>query len=102
MHVPQIEAELAELAERLTAPLPGECLHCYLLRVVQDLGCTGLRFTERWATSSAGREEEVRRWAQAYAGCDCEVLLLAFRSRLGRRWMCPAALAARQAGEQQR
>lgn len=102
MDVSQIEAELTELADRLTAPLPGECLHCYLVRVVQDLGCTGPRFTERWATAGAGREEQVRRWAQAYADCDCEVLLLAFGSRLGSRWMCAAALAARQAEEQER
>ena len=99
MDVPQIEAELAELADRLTAPLPGECLHCYLTRVVHDLGCTGLRFTRRW---SAERGADVLRWAQAYAGCDCEVLLLAFRSRLRSRWACPAALAALRAGEQGR
>ena len=53
MDVPQLEAELAALAEQLTAPLPGECLHCYLTRVVHDLGCTGLRFTERWACPAA-------------------------------------------------
>ena len=99
MDVPQIEAELAELADRLTAPLPGECLHCYLSRVVPELGCTGLRFTRRW---SVERGAEVLGWAKAYAGCDCEVLLLAFRSRLRSRWACPAALAALQAGEQGR
>ena len=99
MDVRQIEAELAALADRLTAPLPGECLHCSLSRVLHELGCTGLRFTRRW---SAERGAEVLRWAQAYAGCDCEVLLLAFRSRLRSRWACPAALAALRHGEQGR
>jgi hypothetical protein len=96
--VPQIEAALAELADRLTAPLPGECLHCYLSRVLPDLGCTGLRFTGRW--SGSARRPEVLRWADGHADCDCEVLLLAPRSPQRERWTCPAALAELQAGEQ--
>ena len=101
MDIDDVEAELATLAERLTAPLPGECLHCYLTRVVRRFGCTSLRFTERWARTATTEGEQVLRWAErsraATARCS--------RTRSGHACAnggCPGALAVLEAEEPDR
>ena len=44
-----VEREIADLAERLTAPGNDECLRCFLLRMITEFGCDGTyRWTIRW------------------------------------------------------
>src|SRR5258706_12953794 len=51
-----VEAELAELSQRLTEPGERECLRCYLLRMISEFGCDGShRWTVRWRDLRAPR-----------------------------------------------
>ncbi|HEX6235477.1 MAG TPA: DUF2695 domain-containing protein [Jiangellaceae bacterium] len=59
-------------------PSPGECLRCYIQRLVTSHGCdTSLRFTRRWLSdSSFANPERLLRWFESSGGyCDCEVLM---------------------------
>jgi hypothetical protein len=75
-----VEAELADLAERLTAPNSRECLRCYLLRMVTEFGCDGTyRWTVRWRDVRASQPGGLLRQLQLRGGCcDCEVLMNVF------------------------
>jgi len=75
-----VEAELADLAERLTAPKPSECLRCYLLRMVTEFGCDGTyRWTIRWRDIHAAKPGGLLRRLERQGGfCDCEVLMNVF------------------------
>jgi len=42
-----IERELRHLSVLITQPKPGECLHCYVYRML-EFGCTGLRWAKRY------------------------------------------------------
>ena len=104
MDVDLLERELATLSEKITAPLPQECLQCYLIRMLRDHGCTGHRFTRRWAASRPrGTEDGLVRWASDRGGCccDCEVVMNSLRSpkSASRRGgvLCAAAYAYRLA-----
>lgn len=60
------------------APATGECLRCYVDRMVGSRGCdTSLRFTQRWlAESSFTNPQRLLRWFESSGGyCDCEVLM---------------------------
>ena len=51
-----VEREIADLAERLTAPGRDECLRCFLLRMITEFGCDGTyRWTIRWRDVRAVR-----------------------------------------------
>jgi hypothetical protein len=75
-----IEHELAEFAEQLTAPGMHECLRCYLLRLITEFGCDGTyRWTIRWRDVRAARPRALLRLLAEQGGfCDCEVLLNVF------------------------
>jgi hypothetical protein len=75
-----VEAELAELAERLTGPGELECLRCYLLRMITEFGCDGsYRWTIRWRDiRSAQPGGLLRQFQLRGGGCDCEILLNCF------------------------
>ncbi len=75
-----VEAELAELAQRLTAPGELECLRCYLLRMITEFGCDGsYRWTIRWRDLRAAQPGGLLRQLQLRGGgCDCEILLHCF------------------------
>jgi hypothetical protein len=72
-----LEAELADLALRLTEPGGTECLRCYLLRMIAEFGCDGgFRWAVRWRDVHAARPKGLlRRLAERGCCCDCEVLL---------------------------
>jgi Protein of unknown function (DUF2695) len=78
-----MEHELQLLSQQLTAPLPNECLYCYLCRMIDEFWCCGdHRFTKTWADGRRVRGRPIVDWARATHGyCDCEVLL----NSLGRR-----------------
>jgi hypothetical protein len=92
---------LAEAAEQLTAPRDAECLYHYLCRMLDEHGCHGHRFTERWAQDRRVRGRPVLQWAQETGGCccDCEVIMNSFRRRSSRRrgLLCADALAELEA-----
>jgi len=72
-----VENELADLARRLTAPRPGECLRCFLLRMITEFGCDGTyRWTIRWRDASAARPGKLLDQLARRGGCcDCEILM---------------------------
>lgn len=75
-----VERELAELAERLTAPGQTECLRCYLLRMTEEFGCDGTyRWTIRWRDVRAASPRGVlRQMERKMSFCDCEILANVF------------------------
>ena len=75
-----LETELADLAERLTAPGQRECLRCYLLRMIAEFGCDGTyRWTIRWRDMRAAQPRGLLRQLEQRGGCcGCEVLMNVF------------------------
>lgn len=71
------EQMLREFAEELMRPLEGECLQCYVARMLDDFGCdTRLRFATRFRDLTAPAAVALqRRLGQAGAFCDCEIFL---------------------------
>jgi hypothetical protein len=61
----------------LTAPHPGECLPCFIARMVGLHGCdNSLRWARRWRDLQLPRASGLERRLRARGGyCDCEVLL---------------------------
>jgi hypothetical protein len=76
-----IDEEAARLvtatAEQLTGVRDGECLYCYVARMIDDYGCDhALRFARRYrdqrAPSATGLEDVL----ESMGGfCDCEIFL---------------------------
>jgi hypothetical protein len=73
----EVESELAELADRLTAPRHAECLRCFLVRMISEFGCDGtFRWAIRWRDVCAGRPGKLLDQLTDRGGfCDCEVLM---------------------------
>jgi hypothetical protein len=70
-----IERELRHLSVELTQPKLGECMHCYVYRML-EFGCTGLRWAERYRNLRAPRATALhRRLMSKGAGCDCEIFM---------------------------
>lgn len=101
----ELEASLAQTSDELTAPLPEECLLHYLRRMLDEFGCAGHRFTERWARGRKVRGRPVLVWAADTGGCccDCEVIMnsLGHRSSRRRGLLCPEAVAELEAQDEQ-
>lgn len=71
-----LERDLRALAHQLTAPRSGECLLCYVNRMLDLTPCTGLRWAVRYRDLVAPRATGLeRRLGRAGAYCDCEVFL---------------------------
>jgi hypothetical protein len=73
------EAELRDLASRLTTPAAGECLLCYVHRML-EFGCDNQlrwarRFRDLQAPRATGLEERLGRVG---GFCDCEIFLNGF------------------------
>jgi hypothetical protein len=70
-----IERELRHLSVLITQPKPGECLHCYVYRML-EFGCTGLRWAKRYRDLREPRATALdRRLMSKGAGCDCEIFM---------------------------
>jgi hypothetical protein len=70
-----IERELRHLALEITQPKPGECLHCYVYRML-EFGCSGLRWARRYRDIMAPRATALdRRLMSNGACCDCEIFM---------------------------
>ena len=72
-----LEQHLAELAVRLTEPAPGECVLCYVDRMLAAFGCDcTLRSARSWRDRRLPRRTGLERRLEARGGfCDCEVFL---------------------------
>lgn len=69
------ERELRVLSAELTEPRRGECLLCYVWRML-DLGCTGLRWATHYRDRKAPRATALeRRLGERGGFCDCEIFL---------------------------
>lgn len=71
------ELFLAQTSRRLIGPLPGECLLCYLARMINEWGCRGPRFIDHYRDAVAPRATALRERLSRMGACccDCEVLL---------------------------
>ena len=70
-----IERELRHLSVEITQPKHGECLHCYVYRML-EFGCTGLRWATRYRDLKAPRATALSgRLMSKGAGCDCEIFM---------------------------
>lgn len=76
----EVESEIADLADRLTAPGQAECLRCFLVRMIGEFGCDGtFRWTIRWRDVRAERRGKLLdQLADRGAFCDCEVLITVY------------------------
>ena len=72
------------MSEQLTEPRSGECLLCYLLRMVPDLSCDGtLRWSTRWRDAQPRPPRTLLRRLERGGGyCDCEVIMNVYRREL--------------------
>ena len=69
------ERELRILSSALTDPHEGECLLCYVYRMLEH-GCTGLRWAVRYRDLRAPRVTAMeRRLVEKGGYCDCEIFL---------------------------
>lgn len=78
---PDVEAEqhVLDAADRLLAVRPGECLACYLQRMVHEHGCVEHRFVTAYRDRAAPRATALHARLRRLGGfCDCEVLLNAY------------------------
>ena len=63
-------------APAIPSPGPGECLFCYLWRMVEIHGCDGLFWAKRYQELCAPRDKSLVRLLEAHGGyCDCEVAM---------------------------
>ena len=76
-----VEQELLQLANGITATVPDECLYCYLIRMLDSFGCDNtLRWAQRWREQQAGSYGWLVSWLRRGGGfCDCEVIFNVFR-----------------------
>lgn len=81
----ELESLLRRESIELTTPRPGECLLCYVYRML-EFGCFGRRWTERYRDLRAPRATALdRRLASRGACCcDCEIFFNAYE--LKQRW----------------
>ena len=77
------EWALRDVLAELTDPLEGECLFCYVYRML-EFGCPPDRLTwaRRWRDAHAPRATRLeRRLGALGAFCDCEIFLNVWRPR---------------------
>lgn len=73
--VGSLERELAQLARELTAPQPGQCVLCFVQRMLTQFDCdTTLRWAKRWRDLRAPQATALEHRLGARGGsCDCEI-----------------------------
>ena len=72
---------MRSMARGLTEPRSGECLACYVLRMLDEFGCdTSLRFARNFRDQVARRATGLERRLGNMGGfCDCEIFLNGIR-----------------------
>lgn len=76
----QASSAMTELSTWQVRPCPRECLICYLMRLVAEHGCSGLRWSTHYRDMRAPRARALElRLAERGGYCDCEVLMNAVR-----------------------
>ena len=83
--VEEAERELRNVVRLVTTPHAGECLHCYVERMLEQFGCDGShRFTWLWDDAQPKRVPNLFPRLTKLGGCccDCEVLLNVYREGL--------------------
>ena len=76
--VAALEQELQSLASDLTEPREGECVLCYVNRML-EFGCFGHRWTSRYRELRAPRATALeRRMGDRGGYCDCEIFMNAY------------------------
>ncbi len=81
--VDRAEGALREALGELTDPHEGECVFCYVYRML-EFGCLPDRFTwaRRWRDLRAPRATGLERRLEARGGfCDCEIFINGWRPR---------------------
>jgi Protein of unknown function (DUF2695) len=75
--VEELEVELIALSESLTTPTKGECLFCFVFRMLTSHGCNcKLRWAARWRDLRAPRATALERRLGSRGGyCDCEIFM---------------------------
>jgi hypothetical protein len=73
----ELDEHLRALATALTEPAAGECVLCYLDRMLVASGCDGtLRWARHWRDRRLPRATGLERRLEGRGGfCDCEVFL---------------------------
>jgi len=73
----EAEAFVRSLATAILSPHTGECLPCYLDRVIHDTGCDStLRLSRHYRDTFAPRATALEHQLESAGGfCDCEVLM---------------------------
>ncbi len=81
----RLDREVEGVPDQETAPLPDECLPCYLYRMVDTQECErDFRWVHRWQHAQLARLAGLDDWLNERGGhCDCEVLYYAFRDFFG-------------------
>jgi hypothetical protein len=71
------ERELALVSAALTEPEGGECVLCYVARMLENFGCDNtLRWVRRWRDLRRPRATGLERRMQSRGGfCDCEIFM---------------------------
>jgi hypothetical protein len=76
-----LEQELQALSRQMTDPRDGECLPCFVYRML-EFGCTGLRWASRYRDLRAPRATALERnLLSKGASCDCEIFYNAYTYR---------------------
>jgi hypothetical protein len=95
-----VESHLAAVADGLARVGAGECLFCYLVRVLGLFGCEGSHaWTRRWVAARGRGHGWVLPWVKRNGGCccDCEVVMNALHededSARHRQLRCDASYA---------
>ena len=85
--VDEVESLLRRLAEDITRPHDGECLCCYVARLLDEFPCDGthrhaLRYQETMAPRATALLERLSRIGACC--CDCELFMNGYQLRIDR------------------
>ena len=77
----EAEALVRAASRKLTEPRAGECLLCFVSRMIDDFGCdTSLRWAARFRDLSAPRATALeQRLCNVGGFCDCEIFINGYR-----------------------
>jgi hypothetical protein len=74
----ELESQLRLESTLLTVPAQGECLACYVMRML-EFGCHGLQWATRYRDQVAARATALEQNLSAMGGyCDCGIFMNAY------------------------